>query len=105
MSKKVIVSCKLPHGLIIDVNGVKVELAGRNQSRILSNESFGTTEVDADFFESWLKENPNHKSVKAGLIFANSSEKSAKSEAKEKEKNKTGSEQIKAEKSDGLEDV
>lgn len=101
----VIVGCKLPHGLIIKVGDKSVELSGRNESRILSNENFGITEVDADFWKAWLNLNKETKAVKIGAIFANETEKSTKAEAKEKAKLKTGTEQIKAEAKDGVEKV
>lgn len=105
MSKTVTVGCKLPHGLVLTAGDKSVTISGRNSSMILSNESFGITEVDADFWDAWLLENKDKKAVTSGAIFANSNEKSTKAEGKEKAKSKTGTEQIRAEKTDGVEEV
>lgn len=79
----VVVGCKLPSGLIVDLcdpatdehgraimlpRRQPVTFKGANSSNIVGG--FGLTEVDADFWEAWIKQNPTFPAVKAGLIFA-----------------------------------
>jgi hypothetical protein len=79
----VVVGCKLPHGLIIDLyepgtneHGQKIMLAkhqpvtlkGANSSNIVGG--FGLTEVDAEYWDAWAKQNAKFPAVVNGLIFA-----------------------------------
>lgn len=89
----VTIGCKLPHGLIIELGGKSVELAGTNSSNVIGGH--GITEgVDKSFFDKWLSQNKGAAAVRNGLIFAHEKANSAKAEAKEKEENKNGFEGI-----------
>ncbi|MVW80182.1 hypothetical protein [Bordetella sp. 02P26C-1] len=87
------VACKLPHGLIIELPGhPAVELAGANSRSAVAG--FGMTKVDKEFFDRWAKAYADFPPVKRGLIFAQEREESARKEAAEKEKEKSGFEGI-----------
>lgn len=82
------VGCKLPNGLIIDNEGHKVKLNGKNSSRLIGG--FGITEVDKAFFDKWMAKNKTAKFVSNGSIFAVDSASKVEGAAKEREKQKTG---------------
>lgn len=86
----VTIGCKLPHGLIADHKGVRVQLAGANSSRLVGG--FGITSVDKDFADGWIAANKNF--VDSGVIFVVSSEGQAEGAAKERKKQKSGLEPI-----------
>jgi hypothetical protein len=87
------VGCKLPHGLIIEVDGHAVTLNGKNSSNVIGG--YGLTEgVDKDFFGKWMSANRDSAAVKNGLIFAQDRADSARSEAKERKGVKNGTEGI-----------
>ena len=87
------VGCRLPHGLIITVGEVSVELKGTNSSLVIGGH--GITEgVDKEFFDKWLSMNKDSAAVKAGLIFSHEKTNSVKAEAIEKKDNKNGFEGI-----------
>lgn len=89
----VIVGCKLPNGLIAEVQGVEVKFNGLNTSQIVGG--FGITEnVDAEFWDAWLEQNKYMPYVKGGFVFAHTEAASVKSEAKEKQGEKTGLEPL-----------
>lgn len=82
-SNIVVVGCKLPSGIIVDVcdpgeneHGQKimvprrqpVTFKGANSSNIVGG--FGLTEVDAEFWDAWIKQNAKFPAVANGLIFA-----------------------------------
>ena len=46
----------------------RVTLRGANSSKVIGG--FGLTEVDADFWAAWLKQNPKHPALRSGAIFA-----------------------------------
>ena len=81
MAGTIKVICTLPHGIVAEVNGVKVNFAGANQNcsefRPLLGD-YGVTEVDADFWAAWKKENINSRLVLSGAISEAKDEKSAK---------------------------
>jgi hypothetical protein len=93
------VICKLPHGLIIEhpKTGAKVTLNGKNKDvaispviPILFQEMYGSTDVDADFWEAWLAENKDFAPIKNNAIFASKDSVTAKAKVKELAKEKTG---------------
>lgn len=82
-SNTVVVGCKLPNGLIVDLcdpgvneHGQKIMIPrrqpvtfkGANSSNIVGG--FGLTDVDADFWEAWVKQNAKFPALVNGLIFA-----------------------------------
>ena len=95
-SKTVIVSCKLPHGIILDhpLDPTKsVELAGLNSSQIIGA-THATTEVDAEFWDLWKTTNAEFAPLVSGAIFEAKDLADAKAKAKERAKEKTGFEQM-----------
>lgn len=90
---QVVVGCKLPSGLVMEKNGIRVELKGANSSLIIGGH--GITEgVDKDFFDTWMKEHEEIEFVRQGFIFAHEKEKNTSAEAKDRAKQKTGFERI-----------
>jgi len=93
ITRGVSVGCKLPNGLIAEVNGVEVKFNGLNTSHILGG--FGITEnVDSGFWKTWLEQNKEMPFVMNGFIFAHSDVNSLKAETKEKSGEKTGLEPL-----------
>lgn len=87
---KVTVACKLPNGVIMDIPGAKepVVLNGANHPDAIAGH--GLTEVDADFWEAWSKLYADFQPLKKEMIFAQGSERSATSKAKERKDEKSG---------------
>jgi len=97
MAGTVTVGCKIPNGMILEVNKKQVLINGSNSSLIIGGH--GITEgVDKDFFEAWIAENKELSTVKGGFIFAHGKTEDAKAEAKDRKKNKTGLEPLDQEK-------
>lgn len=100
MSKTVTIGCRLPNGLILEIAGKgQVELAGQRQAQarspiiLLSEDDYGVTEIDADFWEAWKKQvGPDFAPLKSQAIFEAADEKSVKSRVRELAKEKTGHE-------------
>lgn len=93
---KVLVGCRLPHGLIIEhpTNpNQKVELKGLNRSRIIGA-PYCTTEVDGELWQAWKMFNADFPAVKSGAIFEAKDAESLEAAAKEVENEKTGFEQM-----------
>jgi|HubBroStandDraft_1064217.scaffolds.fasta_scaffold66269_2 hypothetical protein len=105
--EQVMVGCKLPHGLTIQLNrktvndegktiwqpfGKKVTLAGRNASQIVGG--FGMTSVDADFWDAWVEQNPTFRALENGLLFAEPRRDRAMDRAIDQKEAKSGSEPI-----------
>ena len=98
------IGCRLPSGLILDlgiVNATSVELAGQRQAQarspiiLLSGEDYGTTEVDASFWDAFkLRVGPDFEPIKSGAIFEAKNEKDAKAIAKDLEGESTGHEPL-----------
>ncbi|MDA8485853.1 hypothetical protein NNO07_22530 [Pseudomonas resinovorans] len=89
----VIVGCKLPHGLQVNLGGVKVVLRGANSSRILGG--FGITrDVDKDLIEGWLKAEAKNPIVANGMVFIATTDREADKAASEREGEKSGFEGI-----------
>ena len=93
MSKTLTVGCKLPNGLIIEVDGKTAVINGTNTSKVIGGHGI-TENVDADLFNAWIERNKERKVVKNELIFAHTQKESVKASAKEKANNKTGLEPI-----------
>ena len=84
----VIVGCKLPNGLVIELDEQRVVLNGANSSAIIGG--FGMTEVNKALFDAWLEKHKDYEPVKQGLIFAQEKPANAQAEAKDKAKLKSG---------------
>lgn len=101
MSGTVIIGCRLPSGILLELaNGQSVEIAGQRQAQerspiiLLSEDDYGITEVDADFWAQWKKEFAGFQPLESGAIFEAKNDKDAKAIAKELRKEKTGHEPL-----------
>ncbi|MDE1486081.1 hypothetical protein KKJ17_14855 [Xenorhabdus bovienii] len=93
----VIIACKLANGLYLDVGEQRVAVNGFAKG-FIDETGFGLTYgIDAELWKAWLAENKDRDLVTNGLIFAHEQESSAKDEAKEKQKTKSGTERIQPE--------
>ncbi|MDQ0019003.1 hypothetical protein [[Curtobacterium] plantarum] len=90
MAEVVTVGCKLPNGLVIDVDGAQpVVLAGANASNVIGG--YGLTEnVDKAVFDKWLEQHKDQPYVKNELVFAQAKTNSAESKAKDNADVKSG---------------
>lgn len=88
----VVVGCKLPNGLIANVDGKKILFNGANTASIIGG--YGLTNVDASFFAAWLKQNSETPLVKKGIIFAQEKEVNAQAQAADTRGVATGLEPI-----------
>jgi len=86
----VIVACKLPAGLVLDLPGVekKFVLNGAHHEDAIAGH--GMTEVDAGFWEKWCDVYKDFEPLKKELIFAQGGERSAVAKAKERKGEKSG---------------
>lgn len=74
----VIVGCKLPHGLVMELGKVGDEKykrhvlfgANGNSKGAIVAGGFGITTVPADFWEQWTKKNRHLELLKNGAVFA-----------------------------------
>lgn len=99
---KVIIGCRLPSGLVIEVGKHKVTLEGQRQAQarspviLLSNDDYGVTEVDDSFWDAWKKQvGPEFAPLKSGAIFEAKTQKEAGAKAKDLKEAPTGHEPIK----------
>lgn len=88
----VTVGCKLPSGLIIELDEQRVVLNGANSSALVGG--FGMTEVNKALFDAWLAKHKDYEPVKQGLVFAQEKPVNAQAEAKDKAELKNGFEGI-----------
>lgn len=116
---QVTIGCKLPHGLVIRLysksegedgkpvmatNSEPVKLNGANDPKAIFG--FGLTQVDAEFWEAWIKQNPTFPAIKNGLITVQSSAAKAIDQARDNQAAKTGVEPINPDKpAKGIEPV
>ena len=77
------IGCKLPHGLVLEVNNVKVTLNGANQHFAFMSRmgDVGITDVDQSFWNEWLKSHAETPYVINGFVFETKDESSAKAKA------------------------
>jgi hypothetical protein len=73
MAEMVLVCCKIPNGIVIELTStdgktVKVTLAGSNSSRVIGAEH-GETSVDAAFWAAWKEAHQEFVPFKSGAIF------------------------------------
>lgn len=92
-SATVIVGCKLPNGVIMELGNKSVEINGANSSHVVGGHGI-TYDVDAEFFSAWMKAHEDRDMVKNGFIFAHEKAAETKAQAKEQEENNTGLEPI-----------
>ena len=119
MPGMVTVGCKLPHGLLIQLQkpetisrpvmgggmkdvveyqrtGELVKIHGYAHRRdkapaaVLASPNCALTQVDADFFNEWLSQNRDMPAVKNGFIFARGKQDDARSEARSLDKHMNG---------------
>lgn len=88
---KILIGCRLPNGLTIThpVTKDKVTIAGLHSSKVIGA-THVTTEVDADFWETWKIAYPDYAPVKSGAIFVARNATEAQEKAKDLRKEKTG---------------
>ena len=91
MSETVVVGCKYPTGVLIQVGNTTHKINGSNSSEIFGGHGI-TDDVPKALWDAWVVENKNHDLVRNGFIFANEQRKEVKAEAKEKVSNKTKAE-------------
>lgn len=97
-TKMVVVGCKLPNGIILELGkrnteGHKsVRLRGSNTTRVIGG--FGLTDVSEDFMTAWLKKNARLSFVKRGLIFIQGDQDRATAHALHHSELKTGLEPL-----------
>lgn len=95
----VVVGCRLPHGLIIELaqkgkkDTEKLRLAGRKHSN-LKNAPYGVTAVPKDFMDEWLKRNKKFPALESGAILVAADEVSLEAMFREHEKRRIGFEQM-----------
>lgn len=102
MSKPtILIGCRLPSGILLELsNGAQVELAGQRQAQerspiiLLTENDYGLTEVDSDFWTQWKKEFAGFQPLTSGAIFEAKDEKDAKAIHKELKGEKTGHEPL-----------
>lgn len=101
MSKTVSICCRLPSGLLLQVGNKFVELAGQRQAQerspiiLLSQNDYGVTEVDAEFWEAWVKQvGEDYAPLKTQAIFEAANTKEVAAKVKDVKKEKTGHEPL-----------
>ncbi|HDJ1441608.1 TPA: hypothetical protein PPN70_004057 [Serratia rubidaea] len=94
MAEQVTVGCKLPNGLVLDVQGKQVKINGFRSKEVRIIGGYGLTSIDKDLWDAWLKVHKNQPYVKNGAIFAQENGNSARAQANEQEKVKSGLEPL-----------
>lgn len=96
MAATITIGCKLPNGITLDTPvapGVSVTLKGANKELII-NSGYGTTEVDAKFWEAWKSTHAGFQPLTSGAIFEAKSQNDAAAIAREQTERKTGLERM-----------
>lgn len=98
----VVIGCRHPCGIILDIlkgsEIVKVRLNGQNSTQarspivLLSEDDYGVTDVDADFWAEWKKTHATFDPLVTGTIFEAKSQNDAKAIHRELKAEKTGHE-------------
>lgn len=94
----ILIGCRLPNGLILRHpdpahKGKSVRLRGANEAQVKSvviGQTFVTTPVDSDFWETWKKVYSDFAPLKSGAIFEARSDNEANGKGRELSKEKTG---------------
>lgn len=89
----VVVGCKLPNGIYIEVDKKRLKINGLNSATIFGGHGI-TENVPKAFYDEWIKRNSNLKFVKEGFIFAHVNAESTKDKARERKNEKTGFEPV-----------
>lgn len=99
MSGTIIIGGRLPCGIILELPGkppVKINGQNSTQARspiiLLSDEDYGTTEIDAEYWAEWKKLHVGFAPLETGAIFEAKNQVDAKAKARELRKEKTGHE-------------
>lgn len=90
MAEQVTVGCKLPNGLVLEVDGKQAIISGYRGEDVRIIGGYGLTQVDKELWDAWLKTHKEQPYVKNGVIFAQDNGNSARAQAKEQEKVKSG---------------
>lgn len=103
MADKVIVGCKLPHGIALPalkqmpeeftpptLNGAYTHPSFDERVGSLQSIAFGKTEVDADYWAAFTEQYKDWPPLKKGLIFAAQKAADVKAQAKDAEAIPTG---------------
>jgi hypothetical protein len=93
--KTVKVGCRLPNGIILHLPGdvtKQVRIKGLNgiHRKVLVFDDYAMTEVDADFWETWIQHNKDFAPLKSKALFVAEDRDSLDDMAKEYEKEKVG---------------
>ena len=89
MADKVIIGCKLPNGIILEVGDKKQVVKGLN-SIVIIGATHATTEINAEFYAAWLEDHKDFPAVKSGALFVARSFEEVKKVAEEMKDEKTG---------------
>lgn len=105
-SKTVLVGCKLPHGLYLDLRDKGGNLVARQKLPGASNFTLPNPErkmqptstvhgdtitpIPVDHWEAWLKQNADHPAVRNGAIYARAKREDAEAQALEHERQNIG---------------
>lgn len=99
MSDTVVIGCKYPTGVLLQVGTKTFSINGSNSSEIFGGHGI-TDDVPKDLWEAWCAQNKQHDLLTKGYLFAHESRKDTKAEAKEKVTNKTKAEPLEKPKGD-----
>jgi hypothetical protein len=94
----VVVGCKLPNGLILEIGKpgedkyARIQLRGANSSRVIGG--CGLTDVPRDFITAWLKKNNKLSFVQQRLIFVGNDAAEASAVAVDRATQRTGFEPL-----------
>lgn len=116
--KTVIVGCKLPHGLYLDLRDEQGNIIARQKLPGCANfmlpnpkrKFIGTptvhgdtlTPIPADHWEAWQKKNKNHPALRSGAVYAAANRDDATAQAAEHETQNVGFNRIDPEKQLGV---
>lgn len=90
----VVIGCKLPNGLALDLPGkARVIVAGTNSAALVGGHGI-TRDVDAAFWAEWKKVHKGFQPLEDGLIFAYNDEATTQAAAIERSEEKSGFEPI-----------
>lgn len=97
-TKMVVVGCKLPNGLILELGRpgegayTRVRLNGANSAQIIGGA--GLTDVSEEFMTAWLKKNAELSFVRQRLVFVGNDVTEASAVAIDRAQQKTGFERL-----------
>lgn len=89
----VVIGCKLPNGLILQVGDKQHAVNGFNHSYVVGGHGI-TDDVPQDFWDAWVAENKDRAVLKNGFIFAHAKQKDVKAEATEKKATRSKTEPL-----------